>query len=357
VNKTLFLILAVLVLASCGEVPFYRTAAPTGAITWSIDAAERAAARGLDVRSASPARMVTDPSMDVYSDYYANYGSLVGTYTPTVMRIPIGLGEIILADYNGRLDGLLDREVFIKAPSASEVDDPEQFMADFVDPIEASGVSLPAATYTLLELHFEDGHSVFYRQDGETEIYHHFVKNTVRVELPGYGGQLTDEESTSLNFGTSNWGPEDEENRDAYDAKVDELTAFPADTYFERKNTSGDVFEFTLRRLMPIEDPDPAEFETTERLPSGWYVFTSEVSAAQFGPTPNPYSTGSDQLLLPMEAITVSGLNVSATIVVSLDVEDIIEVYDNSTPGDKTDDVVVLADKYWERFSVSVIFE
>lgn len=352
--KRLIVLTAVasLLLAACGEVPFYRSAAPMGSITWSTGGT--AANRGPSARSVPVSRMSTDSSMDVYSDYYAGYGDLVGTYTPSALVIPIELGEILLADYAGAIG----KEVFIQAPRGDELDDPEQFSADFVEPVDANGVAMPTGTYTLLELRFTDGHAVLYREDDGDVVYHHYVRNTVEVELPGYGGELSDVESTGLNFAASNWSPEDAGGQEAYDEKREQLTAIPPNTYYERHNTTGDTYEFTLNALMPRENPHPVEdWSKPGELPAEWYVFTSAVDAAQFGPSPNPTVSGGDMLLLPMDPIVADGLSQEARIVVSLDVEDIVEVYNNGTPVDPTDDIVVLADRYWERFTVSVVFE
>jgi hypothetical protein len=59
----------------------------------------------------------------------------------------------------------------------------------------------------------------------------------------------------------------------------------------------------------------------------------------------------------PMEKIIISDNATLATFVFGMDMDGIIEVYDNNTPLNKTDDVVVLANGWWNRMSVSVIEE
>lgn len=53
----------------------------------------------------------------------------------------------------------------------------------------------------------------------------------------------------------------------------------------------------------------------------------------------------------------MDGSKKKITIVVNLDTTDLIEVYDNLLIGNKSDDIVVLADKYWDHFSIDVIYE
>jgi hypothetical protein len=55
--------------------------------------------------------------------------------------------------------------------------------------------------------------------------------------------------------------------------------------------------------------------------------------------------------LSPFEIIDLTQAS-ALDITVYLDIEGMIEVYDSGTPVDKSDDVVVFASNFWERFSL-----
>ena len=65
--------------------------------------------------------------------------------------------------------------------------------------------------------------------------------------------------------------------------------------------------------------------------------------------------TGSAMSKIPWSGIKISDFAVSVQFVLSWDLTDIIEIYDNGTPLNYADDKVVLADKFWERVNLSAI--
>jgi hypothetical protein len=58
---------------------------------------------------------------------------------------------------------------------------------------------------------------------------------------------------------------------------------------------------------------------------------------------------------IPWSGITIKDTASSVKFVLSWDLTDIIEIYDNNTPLNYADDIVVLADKFWERINLTAI--
>ena len=65
-----------------------------------------------------------------------------------------------------------------------------------------------------------------------------------------------------------------------------------------------------------------------------------------------PGMSGGGLLSIPFNGVSIEA---DTTIVFEFDIENCIEVYDNNTPSDKSDDIVVMADNYWNRFTLRVI--
>jgi hypothetical protein len=351
-----------ILLASCGEMPFYRSGATLGRLSFVTNEGSSRTIGKNTIDAAASARMVTDSSMDYVSDFYSGYGTLVGTYTPTSVVLPIQLGEILLNDEDNPFGN-----IFVRIPEVTALDDPAQFLADFGAPIVAKYMSLPQGTYDRLELRFMPGHGVHVgRGDPNRPEYTTWTENRITVDLPGYGGIFPDipsrmpveiggylsEEDFSFSFS----GDFSEEGF-LEELKREVLTPEPA-RYFERNAGDGDTYNFTLQYLFPRQDPGSQKYQqTSDAFHVQWHVFTSRVSKARTAADREYDTYNTDTLLMPLEPIKLSPVRGKATIVVSLDTKDLIEVYDNSTPGDYSDDIVVLADKYWERFSVSLVYE
>ena len=138
--------------------------------------------------------------------------------------------------------------------------------------------------------------------------------------------------------------------------KREVLTPEPG-RYFERNAGDGDTYNFTFQYLFPRQVPASQKYQQADdALHLQWHVFTSRISKARTAADREFDTYNTDTLLMPLEPIKLSPVRGKATVVVSLDTKDLIEVYDNGTVN-KDDDIVVLADKYWERFSVSLVYE
>ena len=62
-------------------------------------------------------------------------------------------------------------------------------------------------------------------------------------------------------------------------------------------------------------------------------------------------------LRIPFEPVMLTEEMKHVTILFGMDVNNIVEVYDNNTPAEKTDDIVVLANDWWNRFHFTITVE
>lgn len=355
-TKNLALLGITILLASCGEMPFYRSGAALGRLTFATGSAGSRSPAGRGSLEVVSPRMLTDPSMSFVDAFYTGYGTLVGTFTPENVVLPISLGEILLFD-----EGNPFGNIFIRIPPKDALDDPAQFIADFASPVAAEFVALPRGQYDRLELRLNPGHSLHVgRGYSHQPDYTTWTECSVQVELPGYGLDLIDIPSRLPDAMVGNhdfyydfssgW----EEGEFDYSALQEQIFNPEAGRYFERKRITGDDFIFTMQYLYPRRIPSVLDYrDVDDAYFAQWHVFTSEVNAARYARSgEGDYSRGT--LLIPLSPIEIGALEKETTIVLHFDVENLIEVYDNNTPGDKTDDIVVLAKNYWERFSISL---
>ncbi|MDD4574193.1 MAG: hypothetical protein PHR69_08260, partial [Sphaerochaeta sp.] len=57
---------------------------------------------------------------------------------------------------------------------------------------------------------------------------------------------------------------------------------------------------------------------------------------------------------LPWDGIRINPKALDIEFEIFWDLEDLVELYDNNTESDLTDDILVLADKFWERIHINV---
>jgi len=195
----------------------------------------------------------------------------------------------------------------------------------------------------------------------DAPAYHHIIACELIVDLPGYDGNLNPIPSELPNeeFGHTGdfiFGYSGLERGSLSDIEILDINGWPEEnTYFERTN-DGDTFQFTFQELLP-RDMNGFNWADEEGIfRPGWTVFTSLVDQVQFSDGTG-ISSGNNDLLIPIDPIDIDWSRRKITLIVSLDTEGLIELYDHGTPGDKTDDIVVIADKYWERFAFDIIYE
>jgi hypothetical protein len=71
----------------------------------------------------------------------------------------------------------------------------------------------------------------------------------------------------------------------------------------------------------------------------------------------NGSNGNSSAIFIPFDGIYIPENAKRVRFHVVWDLENIIEIYDNSTPGNLSDDVIVLANNFWERLSIIPVIE
>jgi hypothetical protein len=360
-------IVLVISLVACGELSLFRTAAPLAAITYANDSDNPGRSFSVEnpmVRSAvsaSLARQVNLPVSDeiqAVSDHYSSYGDFYKAFTPSRVILPHG-GEITLpTDAN---------DYFLLSPDLDHADDPRYFQADFAEPIQSPYVSLPAGTYPSIMIGMHYTHAVIYSQGYDdpifnfidTPTYFHEIASLVEVELPGYSGVLTDIVSVIPNpeeyeLGTpSGTGSDFSMERSISDegtalSRGDQIRMIQGE-YYNRRNTQGDVFQFSMRELLPFDVTDP------DRVPliENGIVLTSTVDEVQTEWSGRATMGG---LFVPHPSLVINPYSGRVILVLNFDVENLIEVYVGADGTPETgDDIIVIADRFWERFTIDVI--
>ena len=366
VISLILVIAGTLLITGCGQVPLYRTSASMGKITWHVDVYGNRMVTG-DSRAVYSNPLPTDPSMDKYSDYYATYGEFKKAYTPTSVRLPLALGEIIMVDSSKGFLG----EVYIKYMTNQDKLDPKQFVMDFANPIIAKYTVVPNGSYDSFEVSFRAKHTVNFSPGYDevinlfdTPAYHHIVACEITVDLGDeYAGVFGDIPSIALNVNNypqdfifeANMGDPVMPWEEYYITYVT-----PAeDTFFERRNESGGSYIFTLHELFPRNIEGYNWADEIGILYTRSHVFSSLISSVQIGSIPslkNYGATGGTGLLIPINPVEITEKNNKITIVISLDTTNLIEVYEGPTTAN-SDDIIVIADKYWEHFAFDVIYE
>jgi hypothetical protein len=296
-------------LSSCGEVPFsriYGNSDAEGNVKWESGSARSSALESaVSPRSAAPASTHQDVSLQAsvpeYDAYYASLGTKKHTYTPerfklwswTVISNPEEYVE--LAMYWDECD----------YAAADSVTEPQRIEGGFYDVL-------------FITVANADGN---HAHGGRPFV----PRNSIVVSMPDYAGGVF----------------ADEAHPDGINMNVEFL--------------GGDKYHFSWIEVMPqppgLRDINFIIFGPFEN--QRLYVADS-YDTAQF--TGNEYygSSGTNQysILIPWGGVVVGPRDVQFR--VSLDLTDIIEVYEGPTGADD-DDVVLLANRFWDRFSLEVV--
>ena len=290
-----------------------------------------------------------DSSMEPLTQFYASIGDRVGSYTPTKFRmfiVEIGL-------YNPAPDG---EGVELDAPLAADsATNSDKHYADFVEEvIIRGGEPVPPGSYNRMWFMFSA-----YRGEMTSNTFDGALPMVpeIEVEIPGYGQVDRDGDGGAdgpvwrnlpsrdgkgmsreylgndtflfvprrLQPGTYNW---------KYDDGGDEKTIDPIEhfAYFADANS--------YRGIFPDIDGVPDSWSTAEPESLG----TPHMNAEGFG----------SAIVVPSGPVEVPADATEVLVRVEWDLDGIIEVYDRETPDDKTDDVVVFANNFWERLNLTV---
>ncbi len=315
INKLVILsisILAAFFFVSCGPVPFYQV---TGGyadanVVWRDGVASRSLSRSLIAGVSRAQTLATDPVIQqTYDDFYTSLGTRIHQLTPTKFQLS--------ADVS--LPG--DPPLFL-----AREDEP----VDFGDANSASRIrklSKAVFNHLLLELNTNDMETIFGFEEEPFKTI--IVESSVIAELPpGYDalwGDLIGSSSPTPIFGK---------------------------TFWSRRNLSGDQFHFSLSFIEPAVYPKPEQFIFG---PYSQVAFVDEdYLLSLYGEYSSHFAPDSGGgIIVPWEGFTASSDNIEVEMY--LDLNGIVEIYDNNTLGDLSDDHVVLAKSYWERFSLNIV--
>jgi len=324
-----FLVVAVgaIVLASCGEIPAYRIPSLADVtFSWDGNLGGEALPSPNGLPSTTSRGLIgfdyggkTPP----FEALYDSFGSLIGSYTPT--RFELGLLEIDIRNHHGL--SILKVDPITEYLHGGQEPSRDLLMADFVNENVFTPYSQPNAdTYHQVSFIFTD-----YVYDGGiawaggvTEPWDSAMFSAIEVQLPGY----TDTELGNVidRFAT-NAGTEQE--------------------YFVREYLGESTFRFTWNSLSPLHDWFRIFFDSA--LDFQAYIENDPVWDRPLSELGLP---GGD-MVFPFESFELESGD-PVRIVVSWDVNNILEVYDNNTPGDKTDDLVILRRGFWEGLDISL---
>ena len=261
-----------------------------------------------EVRSISPVVISDLESM------YSSLGTLVGEYTPTAFEVPLqNVSSYNWTDSTIRADliggsGLSKYSVDLAGPVTSS------------DPISAT-----AGIYNsfLLKLIPDIGESMSGSDRWKNQ-------SRIVVNIPGYSGELSDTSPFAFFDGTYGYDRREIDSNGTFEFSLHQLNKYFPN--FELYNLC--VSSLNTNAMYIPYDSSGYEISTFCGISMGNTSYpTALVPSANFNFT--------------------IGNNDNVTLKLTFDIENCISVYDNNTPLDKSDDIVVLTDGWWNRFSVS----
>lgn len=344
----------ILLLSACGGKKYEPI--PVG-LAW--EAATMPAASALPARHAARGAQ----SLALIDQYYAGIGKRIGAYTPTTFKIPINEAALVTSQEIPGSTSLNDAAVYLFGPMAlASGGDASNVFQDWIN-IDPSKVYADFSRGSA---------SVMPTVDVTPALY-----DSLFIDI--CGGNFP------LNAITA-WAPEHDIEVVLPGYTDSELPDIPSESYngvdfgrYDRKYLGANTFRFAWKKLNP---------EIVIAIGEGWQIwglnyliFNAERSATdlvilgydgvtgQWDETSNAYMlhlaayttnpvigsnwTNSPLLVSPFSAMNLQGMT-EATYTIRLDLEDMIEVWDNGTENDPTDDIAVFANGFWNRFSVTV---
>jgi hypothetical protein len=295
-----------------------------------------ASSAGVNAQSVQP-----DASLDPLVDFYDHIGDRVTTLTPSKFRLFIQ--EIVL--YNDSTAIELDIPL-----SEASLTEPSRHMADFVNDIVLEpSTAVPPGRYTGMFFFFFTGNSDL-GIGGTPESPAGYVTVAPEVEVD-LGANYTSNSGTSL---------EDLEH--------------PVSGRYDRQHLGGGVYHFVPETLLPsaysdVLDSYLALGENLGAIQMFAYrentnyraILPGIVGHPETWDTSDPDTLGlpnygsngnSSAIVIPFDGIDIPADADRVRLSVAWDLEGIVEVYDAGTPANYSDDIVVLAKDFWNRFSL-----
>ena len=333
---------------TCGPVPFHRTGGPIVDVNVAWQSSQTRSITSTDFTLSSEenekvfeAKAYTE-ALQLINDHYATLGTKIATLTPSKFEIVVSRITLVSSDDDetitllGYGSGGAGDEAFLNTTI-------ESFYADFTNPLSMTPkVMIEQYIYDSLILMIEYTNREYYEYDPDdpgapAEPTGISLEHEIIVEIPGY----TDDDLPNIDCS-------------------DEAGTF------ERFYLGNDEFRFTFGELLPICWASnkainwfvfSTSYNQNELILQGYDGVPDSVRIANYSTNPSIHSSYTDfpGILLPYSGIDLRGLT-SATFQIYLDITDIIEVYDpdGNSPGTKSDDIVVFANGFWNRFEISV---
>lgn len=272
------------------------------------------------------------------TEHYATYGTRVAALTPTKFKLPLQAVELANAD-----------EYFNPIPFHQFDEDSQTWImqyGDFSDTISVSpDGEVPHGTYSDFTIFFFSSPSEM-GMSSTPGIYADSAPEVVLDLPPGY------EEFVS----------EDEVYISQYTGT--EVTT-SGKTFYHSRIIDADrgIFQFSLDRLFPRNADGEIPMEVFCFTGDEYKVYAPGIDGVpetydilDYKDTPGMGINGNNIFTkVPWNGVTISEDAYLVEFTFAWDLDGIIELYDNATPDNKSDDILVLADKFWERLSLSVV--
>ena len=327
---------------TCGPVPFHRTG--EGQVDANV-AYGSSETRSLIMNNAEVYSDNVEKIMEIKAfpeaiqlvdNYYASIGTKKATLTPRKFKVIIH--DIVLFGSDANLaiviTGINKNTWNNSAPEAKE----EEKYADFTNPLFATPtIPVVQENYDSFMITVYPGNTGHFVNNGQTMVS--LMHQEIIVEIPGYTDtELPDiVEQADTGFGTG----------------------------YDRYYLGGNEFRFTFGKLIPdclqigsslyslIFNSTQGQ---TEIIVPGYDSMPDDINAINYTSNPGAENYGNVSVDSPIILMPFSAINLfnkeSITFTIFLDIDNIIEVYEGPT-GANTDDIVVLANQYWTRFSFS----
>ncbi len=290
--------------------------------------------------SAKEITLDPEESIRPLEEFYNHLGNLVGSYTPSKFRLFIM--EIVLYNKNKAIE--LDIPF-----SKKSLTNPDLHYADFVeDYLITPNISIPVGDFTGLFFFFSVINSNLHVDSSDGSSFTIEVSPSVEVTVPGYGGVWVDEFIEGINrYNVKYLGD------DKYHFTPSKLqprgwfnvtSSYLAEgEYFHPIEMFVYLKDSPYRAILPGIHGHPDIWDTSDEDTIGLPDYGSN------GPT--------SAIIMPFDGIQIPEEAHIVTIKIIWDLEGIIEVYDNGTPEDKSNHIIVLAKDWWKRFRIILIVE
>lgn len=270
---------------------------------------------------------------------YANYGTLVATLTPTTFRLPLNAVELANA-----------ASYFAPIPFHHFDQDSEEWIVQYGE----FGASVTRSADGEVAPGIYTGFTVFFHSEpGEGEfsstpgIYADFEPQVIVNLPPGYESYL----SADVPYVSSYTGTTQTTNGQVlYHAKI--------------VDAAEGIFQFSLNRLFPRDlDGSWNTMDIFCFTGDDYVVYAPGVDGVpdvfdilDYKDTPGMSVSGNMTFTVaPWDGLAVSPDARVVEFVFTWDLDNIVELYDHDTPGHVSDDILVIADKFWERMSMQAV--